>query len=143
LFPNIFANGNIGVSNEQKKKKLSKVADFRFFPEPERLKELIELEMENKYSGFVQGSSIPLFTPEMKIEKELIESKGFPDWDRRDFQRFLSGLELYEMNDFYNISQHMDNSKTPEEVEEYSIVFFAKVDTLHDKEKVKAKINKA
>ena len=41
LCPNIFGNGNIGVSNEAKKKRLSKVQDFRFFPDPERLKELI------------------------------------------------------------------------------------------------------
>jgi len=26
-----------------------------------------------------------MFTPEMKIEKELIESKGFAEWERRDF----------------------------------------------------------
>jgi len=48
LCPNIFGNGNIGISNEAKKKKLSKVTDFRFYPDPERLKELIELEMESK-----------------------------------------------------------------------------------------------
>jgi hypothetical protein len=41
LCPNIFGNGNIGLSNEAKKKKLAKVQDFRFFPDPERLKELI------------------------------------------------------------------------------------------------------
>ena len=53
LCPNIFGNGNIGISNEAKKKKLSKVTDFRFYPDPERLKELIELEMESKYSGYI------------------------------------------------------------------------------------------
>lgn len=85
LCPNIFGNGNIGISNEAKKKKLSKVTDFRFYPDPERLKELIELEMESKYSGYIQGVNVPVFTPEMKIEKDLIESKGFNDWDRREF----------------------------------------------------------
>jgi hypothetical protein len=49
------------------------VQDFRFFPDPERLKELIELELESKYSGYIQGQDIPIFTPEMKIEKEQIE----------------------------------------------------------------------
>jgi len=43
------------------------------------------LELESKYSGYVQGVELPIFTPEMKLEKELIESKGFPDWDRREF----------------------------------------------------------
>jgi hypothetical protein len=85
LCPKIYGNGNIGVSNEAKKKRLSKVTDFRFYPNPERLKELIELEMESKYSGFIQGREDQLFTPEMKIEKDIIESKGFPEWERRDF----------------------------------------------------------
>ena len=53
LCPNIFGNGNIGISNEAKKKKLARVTDFRFFPDPERLKELIETEMEAKYSGYI------------------------------------------------------------------------------------------
>ena len=89
LCPNIFGNGNVGVSNEAKKKRLAKVADFRFFPDPERLRELIEMEMNSKFSGYIQGIEVPVFTPEMKIEKDLIESKGFPEWDRRDFQKFI------------------------------------------------------
>ena len=99
--------------------------------------------MEHKFSGCIMDSIGALFTPELKIEKELIESKGFPDWDKRDFHRFVSGLELYATNDFQNISTHMDGSKTPEEVEKYSLVFFAKVDTLNDCQKIKHKINKA
>ena len=85
LCPNIFGNGNIGISNEAKKKKLARVTDFRFYPDPERLKELIEIEMESKYSGYIQGADVQIFTPEMKIEKDLIESRGFGDWDRREF----------------------------------------------------------
>jgi len=37
----------------------------------------------------------------------------------------------------------MEGTKTPDEVEEYAVVFFEKVDTLNDSEKIKAKINKA
>lgn len=85
LCPNIFGNGNIGVSNEAKKKKLAKVQDFRFFPNPERLKELIEMEMESKFAGYIQGMNVQVFTPELKIEKDLIEAAGFPEWDRRDY----------------------------------------------------------
>ena len=55
ICPNIFANGNVGVSGEAKKKRLAKVTDFRFFPDPDRLRELILIEMESKYSGYVQG----------------------------------------------------------------------------------------
>jgi SWI/SNF-related matrix-associated actin-dependent regulator of chromatin subfamily A member 5 len=79
----------------------------------------------------------------MKIEKELIESKGFPDWDRRDFQKFIQALENYATDDYANISKHMDGTKSIEEVEEYATVFFLKIDTLNDRDKIKAKINKA
>mmetsp|Transcript_11768 Transcript_11768/g.18050 ORF Transcript_11768/g.18050 Transcript_11768/m.18050 type:complete len:97 (+) Transcript_11768:1378-1668(+) len=74
LCPNIYGNGNVGVSNEAKKKRLSKVTDFRFFSDPDRLRELIELEMEAKYQGYVQGVEQAIFTTEMKEEKEYIES---------------------------------------------------------------------
>lgn len=37
----------------------------------------------------------------------------------------------------------MDGTKTPDEVEEYATVFFMKIDTLNDRDKIKAKINKA
>lgn len=79
----------------------------------------------------------------MKIEKELIESKGFPDWDRRDYQKFIQALENYAIDDYKNISKHMDGSKTRDEVEEYATVFFKKIDSLNEAEKIKAKINKA
>ena len=38
ICPNIFANGNVVVSVEAKKKRLARVTDFRFFPDPDRLR---------------------------------------------------------------------------------------------------------
>jgi hypothetical protein len=32
-----------------------KVQDFRFFPEPDRLKFLLEKEMDAKYTSYLQG----------------------------------------------------------------------------------------
>lgn len=55
LFPKFFQSGNIGVSSETKKKKLLKVQDFRFFPDPERLKYLLEKELDAKYTGYLAG----------------------------------------------------------------------------------------
>jgi hypothetical protein len=40
------------MSEETKKKKMQLVQDFRFFPRPERLRELIEKEIDAKYSGY-------------------------------------------------------------------------------------------
>lgn len=124
LAPKIYENGNIGVSNEAKKKRLARVTDFRFFPDPERLKELIIIEMESKFAGYISGKETVAFTPEMQIEKDMIESKGFSEWDRRDFQKFCQALENHSVEDYINISKHMESTKTPEEVEEYAVVFF-------------------
>lgn len=85
LCPKIFQGRNIGISEETKKKKLLKVQDFRFFPRPERLKELIEKEINAKYSGYFQGIDIVNFTNEERIEKEMLWSKGFMNWDRREY----------------------------------------------------------
>jgi hypothetical protein len=136
LCPNIYGNGNIGVSKEARKKRLAKVTDFRFYPDPDRLKELLELEMEAKYSGYVQGVETPMFTEEMRKEKEEIEAKGFNNWDRKEFQKFIQAMELFATDDYANISKHMEHSKTPQEVQEYSDVFFKNVSLLNDSERI-------
>jgi hypothetical protein len=47
---------------------------------------LIELEMEAKYNGFLSGvDPDKIFSPAMQTEKELIESRGFPNWERREY----------------------------------------------------------
>lgn len=73
------------MSEETKKKKIQIVQDFRFFPRPERLRELIEKEIDAKYSGYFQGVENVDFTEEEKIEKEALLARGFLNWDRRDF----------------------------------------------------------
>lgn len=79
----------------------------------------------------------------MQIEKDMIESMGFMSWDRKEFQKFVQALEIYAISDYENISKHMGGSKTPVEVRDYAVVFFAKVDQLNDAEKIKNRINKA
>jgi hypothetical protein len=65
-----------------------KVQDFRFFPNPDRLRYLLDKEMEAKYTSYLQGIELVVFTEEEKKEKEYLWSQGFVDWDRRDYQRF-------------------------------------------------------
>ena len=55
LFPKFYQGGQIGVSSEAKKKKLLKIQDFRFFPNAERLKYLLQKEMDAKYTSYLQG----------------------------------------------------------------------------------------
>lgn len=115
LCPKIFQGRNIGISEDTKRKKLQIVQDFRFFPNPERLKELIEKEFESKYSGYLAGIEYVDFTEDDKIEKEILMKKGFADWDRRDFQKICQALELYPREEIENISRHVI-SKTPEQI---------------------------
>jgi len=61
------------------------VQDFRFFPRPERLRELIEKEIDSKYSHYFQGMEPVDFTEEERIEKETLMARGFTNWDRREF----------------------------------------------------------
>lgn len=72
----------------------------------------------------------------MKIEKELIEKEGFPDWERKDFLKFVQALELYASDDYKNISVHMEDSKTAEQVKQYALVFFDRIHTLNDSAKI-------
>ena len=61
------------------RKKLKLVQDYRFFTNPERLRELIEKEVKSKYEEEIT------FTEDDRVEKELLMKGGFVEWDRRDF----------------------------------------------------------
>ena len=89
LCPKILAGRSVGISEETKKKKLQVVQDYRFFPNPDRLRDLIEREIESKYSGYFQGVEPVTFSEEEKIEKDALLSRGYLNWDRRDYQKFV------------------------------------------------------
>ena len=81
--------------------------DYRFFHNPERLKELIEKEFESKYSGYFQGIEFVHFTEEERIEKQVLLESGFTNWDRRDYQKVCQALELYPREESESISAHI------------------------------------
>ncbi len=83
--------------------------DYRFFPQPERLKELIEKEINAKYSAYFSGIEKVNFTEEDQIEKDLLMRSGFRDWDRRDFQKFIQALEIFPREDIEAIAKHVGN----------------------------------
>ena len=41
--------------------------------------------MNAKYTSYLTGIEQIYFTEEEKKEKDYLWSKGFPDWDRRDY----------------------------------------------------------
>ena len=108
----------MGISEETKKKKLQVVQDYRFFPNPEKLRELLQKELDSKYAGYIQGVEYVEFTEEDKIEKDYLLSKGFTNWDRRDYQRFCQCIEMFPREDTAAWLNHII-TKTKEELLEY------------------------
>lgn len=136
------------------------IQDFQFFPP--RLFEL--LEMEILYYRKTIGYKIPRnpdipnsaqvqkeeqakideaepLTPEETEEKEKLLTQGFTNWNKRDFNQFIKANEKYGRDDIDNIAREVEG-KTPEEVMEYSAVFWERCNELQDIEKIMAQIER-
>merc|ERR1719187_2786023 len=125
------------------------VQDFQFFPG--RLFELLDQEIYH-YRKIV-GYKVPLNTDlgsdakrvqkeeqrkideaeelidEEQEEKEELLTQGFSSWNKRDFNQFIRLHEKYGREDIDNISKEIEG-KTPEEVIEYSKVFWEDIDNI-------------
>jgi SWI/SNF-related matrix-associated actin-dependent regulator of chromatin subfamily A member 5 len=73
-------------------------------------------------------------TEEEKAEKERLIEKGFPEWNKRDFQQFLNGTAKYGRTNYDGIAEEVDG-KTAEEIAEYAKVFWKKYKTLDNWQK--------
>lgn len=116
--------------------------DYRFFPNPDRLRELLQKELDSKYAGYFQGVEYVEFTEEDRIEKDILLSKGFTNWDRRDYQKFCQAIEMFPREETDLWLNHI-GTKTKEELLEYQKVFFANLHKLTDHKKIKRNIEKA
>lgn len=137
------------------------IHDFQFYPK--RLNELLEKEtlahqravgyhaepeinsdeedIDFKKANELQkkiNKAEPLTAEEIE-EKDRLLSEGFGNWNRRDFNQFLRAVEKFGREDMANISSEVE-SKTREEVEEYSKVFWEKFSELADFEKINQQI---
>ncbi|XP_077000968.1 SWI/SNF-related matrix-associated actin-dependent regulator of chromatin subfamily A member 1 isoform X2 [Tamandua tetradactyla] len=136
------------------------VQDFQFFPP--RLFELLEKEIlyYRKSVGYkvprnpdipnpvlvqreeqkkIDGAE-PL-THEETEEKEKLLTQGFTNWTKRDFNQFIKANEKYGRDDIDNIAREVEG-KSPEEVMEYSAVFWERCNELQDIEKIMAQIER-
>ncbi|XP_053435903.1 probable global transcription activator SNF2L1 isoform X3 [Nycticebus coucang] len=136
------------------------VQDFQFFPP--RLFELLEKEIlyYRKTIGYkvprnpdipnpalaqreeqkkIDGAE-PL-TVEETEEKEKLLTQGFTNWTKRDFNQFIKANEKYGRDDIDNIAREVEG-KSPEEVMEYSAVFWERCNELQDIEKIMAQIER-
>merc|ERR1712012_272063 len=137
------------------------VQDFQFFPP--RLFELLDQEIYH-YRQSV-GYRVPLnpdlgpdakkiqkeeqrkideadeLTEEEQDEKEDLLTQGFTNWSKRDFNQFIRLHEKYGRDDIDSISKEIEG-KTPEEVVEYSKVFWERCQELQDIDRLMAQIEK-
>lgn len=67
--------------------------------------------------------------------------QGFTNWTKRDFTQFIKANEKYGREDINNISKDVEG-KTPEEVIEYSNVFWDRCQELTDIDRIMAQIEK-
>merc|ERR1711981_561149 len=137
------------------------VQDFQFFPP--RLFELLDQEIYH-YRKMV-GYKVPLntdlgsdakkvqkeeqrrideadeLTEEEQDEKEDLLLQGFTNWSKRDFNQFIRLHEKYGRSEIDSISKEIEG-KSPEEVVEYSKVFWERNQELQDIDRVMAQIEK-
>ncbi|KAH0630943.1 hypothetical protein JD844_004332 [Phrynosoma platyrhinos] len=97
------------------------IQDFQFFPP--RLFELLEKEI--LYYRKTIGYKV----------------RGFTNWNKRDFNQFIKANEKYGRDDIDNIAREVEG-KSPEEVIEYSAVFWERCNELQDIERIMAQIER-
>uniref|UniRef100_A0AAR2IWR8 SNF2 related chromatin remodeling ATPase 1 n=1 Tax=Pygocentrus nattereri TaxID=42514 RepID=A0AAR2IWR8_PYGNA len=136
------------------------IQDFQFFPP--RLFELLEMEIlyYRKTIGYKVPKSPDIpnaaqvqkeeqrkiddaepLTAEETEEKEKLLTQGFTSWNKRDFNQFIKANEKYGRDDIDSIAREVEG-KTPEEVIEYSAVFWERCNELQDIEKIMAQIER-
>jgi SWI/SNF-related matrix-associated actin-dependent regulator of chromatin subfamily A member 5 len=66
--------------------------------------------------------------------KDEILATGFRDWNKLDFNNFITGNEKYGRKNFEQISQLVGKSQL--DVEKYSLIFWARIDELSEKDRI-------
>jgi SWI/SNF-related matrix-associated actin-dependent regulator of chromatin subfamily A member 5 len=82
-----------------------------------------------------------LLTEDEQVEKDDLLHQGFTNWSKRDFQQFVKANEKYGRDDIESISKEVEG-KSPEDVMEYSSVFWERCNELQDIERIMAQIER-
>uniref|UniRef100_A0A665UDY1 SWI/SNF related, matrix associated, actin dependent regulator of chromatin, subfamily a, member 5 n=1 Tax=Echeneis naucrates TaxID=173247 RepID=A0A665UDY1_ECHNA len=158
--PTSASTSNCFLPTAPRPPKQPNVQDFQFFPP--RLFELLEKEIlfYRKTIGYKvpRNPDMPnsaqlqkeeqakideaeALTEEELEEKENLLQQGFTIWNKRDFNQFIKANEKWGRDDIENIAREVEG-KTPEEVMEYSAVFWERCNELQDIEKIMAQIER-
>merc|ERR1712106_409466 len=86
------------------------------------------------------GEAEPVTEEELEERDDLLK-QGFLIWTKRDFNQFIKANEKYGRDDIENIAKEVEG-KTPEEVMEYSAVFWERCSELQDCDRILAQIER-
>ncbi|KAL8291369.1 hypothetical protein RQP46_002347 [Phenoliferia psychrophenolica] len=101
-----------------------------------------DLEADREHQQFAIDNAEPL-TEEEKEEKEALTAEGFPNWNKRHYQAFIRGCEMYGRQDLESIHARELPEKEFEEVQRYSEVFWERHQEVEDWERQIKKIEEA
>ncbi|KAL1594401.1 chromatin remodeling complex Adenosinetriphosphatase [Paraconiothyrium brasiliense] len=103
-------------------------------PLPEGPDEDLETREADQQLAQAEIDNAEPLTEEELAEKERLINKGFPEWNKRDFQQFLNGSAKYGRTNYDGISEEVDG-KTADEIAEYAKVFWKKYKDLNNWQK--------
>lgn len=103
-------------------------------PLPEGSDEDLETREADQQLAQQEIDNAEPLTEEEKAEKERLTNKGFPEWNKRDFQQFLNGSAKYGRTNYEGISEEVDG-KNAEEIAEYAKTFWKKYKDLDNWQK--------
>ena len=135
--------------NIKKKTKTPKIPYYHFYKNRERLSELKQkqinyfAEENKKYPEKIEEdfNITEGLTLEEIEEISNIISTGFLNWEKKEYDLFLSSLEKHGRNEYTSIAKDI-GTKTDEEVEEYCRVFWENVNELPEGARVIRNIEK-
>ncbi|KAL1875355.1 chromatin remodeling complex Adenosinetriphosphatase [Diaporthe australafricana] len=94
---------------------------------------LAEREADREQEQRIIDEAVPL-TEEEQAEKAELAKNGFEEWNRRDFQQFINGSNLYGRNNYEGIASHTQN-KNAAEIKQYAKVFWQRYEEIADWQK--------
>lgn len=127
----------------KKKSKNAKIPIYHFYKNRDRL---LELKQKQISYFFDNNKKLPeKFDEEIYITEGLTEeeakdvielySTGFPSWEKKEYEAFISATEYYGRNEFEKLAQEIP-SKTLEEIKSYSNAFWERISAYPEGQKL-------
>ena len=138
-----------GGKNQKKKNKIPKIPIYHLYKNRERI---IELKQKQINYFIKNNKKIPekidedpnisegLNEKEYEEVKNLL-STGFPNWEKKEYEAFLSALDFIPKNDIEKIANEIP-TKTFNEVKKYSETFWGRIDEFADGQRIMKNIEK-